>query len=186
MTNWNEDQLAKLLERRGVRSSGNEASTANPPFLPAFGSLGPANKMNKTEERYDAHLWKIRGHLTVWHAFEAITFKLAHDTRYTPDFIVQRTSGIIECHEVKGFWRDDARVKIKVAASLFPFKFLAVTAIKDGGDALKSVSDVHGHFSIRGIATMNAISIQYSRSLWVIYPSVIHTCPSYYHHEGYT
>ena len=37
-------------------------------------------------------------------------------------------SGVLELHECKGFWRDDARVKIKVAASLYPFKFIAVTA----------------------------------------------------------
>jgi hypothetical protein len=33
---------------------------------------------------------------------------------------------VIELHEVKGFWTDDARVKIKVAASIYPFKFMAV------------------------------------------------------------
>ena len=32
----------------------------------------------------------------------------------------------MECHEVKGFWQDDARVKIKVAADLYPIRFLAV------------------------------------------------------------
>jgi len=38
-------------------------------------------------------------------------------------------------HEVKGFWQDDARVKIKVAADMYPFRFIAVKprAKKDGG-----------------------------------------------------
>ena len=31
----------------------------------------------------------------------------------------------MEMHEVKGFWQDDARVKIKVAAQMYPFRFLA-------------------------------------------------------------
>jgi hypothetical protein len=37
--------------------------------------------------------------------------------------------------EVKGHWEEDARVKIKVAASIYPFRFIAVTARarKDGG-----------------------------------------------------
>ena len=41
----------------------------------------------------------------------------------------------LEFHEVKGFWRDDARVKIKVAAEHFPFKFVAVRKKKlsEGG-----------------------------------------------------
>jgi hypothetical protein len=38
-------------------------------------------------------------------------------------------------HEVKGFWTDDARVKIKVAADLYPFRFIAAQALpkKQGG-----------------------------------------------------
>ena len=38
----------------------------------------------------------------------------------------------MEMHEVKGFWRDDARVKIKVAADIYPFRFLAIKKAKDG------------------------------------------------------
>lgn len=56
--------------------------------------------------------------------FERLTFKLADDCRYTPDFVVQLAGGEIECHEVKGtFIRDDAKVKLKVAATMFPFVF---------------------------------------------------------------
>ena len=36
--------------------------------------------------------------------------------------------GQMEAHEVKGFWRDDARAKIKIAADQYPFRFIAVTA----------------------------------------------------------
>lgn len=32
----------------------------------------------------------------------------------------------MELHEVKGFWQDDARAKIKIAAAMFPFRFFAV------------------------------------------------------------
>ena len=41
----------------------------------------------------------------------------------------------MELHEVKGHWQDDARVKIKVAAEQYPFRFVAVKARakKDGG-----------------------------------------------------
>lgn len=86
-----------------------------------------AGKMNKTEAAYAALLEaeKQAGNI-VWYAFEGMTFKLAADTRYTPDFAVMRSDGLMEIHEVKGFWRDDGRVKIKVAAEMFPFRFLAV------------------------------------------------------------
>jgi hypothetical protein len=60
--------------------------------------------------------------------FESIRLVLAeHRCTYTPDFICIMADGSITAYEVKGFWRDDARVKIKVAARLFPWiKFVAV------------------------------------------------------------
>lgn len=92
--------------------------------------------MNKTEAAYAAllQLRKDAGQLAgFW--FEAVTLKLAKDTRYTPDFLVQLKDGTMEFHEVKGYWEDDARVKIKVAAEMFPFMFRAYRprAKKDGG-----------------------------------------------------
>jgi len=133
MMNWSENQLADHLRRRGVPSAPNAADVSSPPFLPAFGTLEPASEMNKTEAAYDAHLWSLRGRSIVWHKFEAVKLRLADTTFYSPDFAVQTISGQIEMHEVKGFWRDDARVKIKVAAALYPFRFLAVTKEKGGG-----------------------------------------------------
>lgn len=92
--------------------------------------------MNKTEEAYAAYLEgrKILGEV-LWFAFEGVTFKLGEACRYTPDFIVMTGAGFLECHECKGFWADDAKVKIKLAAEKFPFRFVAVKrrAKKDGG-----------------------------------------------------
>jgi hypothetical protein len=85
--------------------------------------------MNKTEASYGAHLELLkRAGEIAWYRFEGLKFRLADNTFYTPDFAVMLTSGCMECHEVKGFWQDDARVKIKVAADLYPFRFIAVTA----------------------------------------------------------
>jgi hypothetical protein len=57
--------------------------------------------------------------------------RLADKTFYSPDFaVLTKADGTLEMHEVKGFWQDDARVKIKVAASIYPFKFIAVKAQK--------------------------------------------------------
>ncbi len=68
--------------------------------------------------------------------YERITLKLAHDTRYTPDFYMLRETGTIQFYECKGFMEDHARVKIKVAAEMFPeFEFYLVRRRKkaDGG-----------------------------------------------------
>lgn len=94
----------------------------------ALGRL-PSGEMNKTEAAYDTHLWALRHAGEVqWHKFEAVKLRLADSTFYTPDFAVLAADGVMEMHEVKGFWQDDARVKIKVAASLYPFRFVAMKA----------------------------------------------------------
>jgi hypothetical protein len=89
----------------------------------ARGAL-PEPDMNGTERAY-AQLLDVRqkaGEIAWWR-FEGITLKLADDTRYTPDFAVMLADGTMEMHETKGFMREDAHVKIKVAAAQFPFKF---------------------------------------------------------------
>lgn len=92
-------------------------------LVPARGRL-PEPDMNQTEAKYAAKLDLLqKAGAVLWWKFEGLTVKLADDTRYTPDFVVMLADGSIECHETKGFMRDDAHVKIKVAAAQFPFKF---------------------------------------------------------------
>lgn len=136
---WSPEQLADHLKRRGNPGASNTADTSQPPFLPAgvlaLGRL-KTGEMNKTEAAYDAHLWQRRAAGDVlWHKFEGIKLRLADNTFYTCDFAVLAADSLMEMHEVKGFWQDDARVKIKVAAALYPFRFKAVTARakKNGG-----------------------------------------------------
>jgi hypothetical protein len=101
----------------------------------ALGRL-KAGQMNKTEEAYarDLEMRRSLGEVA-WFKFEGVKLRLADNTFYSPDFAVMLANGQIEMHEVKGFWQDDARVKIKVASDLYPFRFLAVRARpkKDGG-----------------------------------------------------
>lgn len=94
----------------------------------ALGRL-KSGEMNRTEAAYDAHLEQLQqAGAIAWRKFEGVKLRLADGCFYTPDFAVMKADGVIECHEVKGFWEDDARVKVKVAASLYPFRFVAVTA----------------------------------------------------------
>lgn len=106
------------------------------PALQALGRL-PAGTMNKTEAAYAAFLDTLmRCGDVIWYRFEGYKFRLADSTFYSPDFAVQRATGHLEMHEVKGFWTDDARVKIKVAADIYPHAFIAVQALprsKGGG-----------------------------------------------------
>jgi hypothetical protein len=91
---------------------------------------------NKTEEAYGQHLeLRKQAGEVAWYVFEGIKFRLADNTFYTPDYAVMLADGSMEIHEVKGFWEDDARVKIKVAAEMYPFAFFGVKVRpkKDGG-----------------------------------------------------
>lgn len=86
-------------------------------------------KLNKTERRFYEVL---QGRGYEWLGVQCMTLKLADDTRYTPDFFaIER--GELLAFEVKGFWRDDAKVKIKVAARQFPFiRFTVAVLTKNG------------------------------------------------------
>ena len=102
----------------------------------ALGRL-PPGKMNQTETAYsrELELRKAAGEI-LWWQFEPLKLRLADNTFYSPDFAVMRIDRTIELHEIKGFWEDDARVKIKVAADRFPmFRFVALQkkSKKDGG-----------------------------------------------------
>ena len=92
--------------------------------------------MNKTEAAYAATLDQRRTAGEVaWYKFEGLKFRLADNTFYSPDFAVMMADGALEMHEVKGFWQDDARAKIKIAADMYPLRFVAVRvkAKKEGG-----------------------------------------------------
>ena len=80
-----------------------------------------AEEMNKLETRYAYYLelFKI-AHEILDYKYEAIKFRLAKKTWYTPDFLVVKKDRF-EIHEVKGFWEPHARVKIKVVAEMYPY-----------------------------------------------------------------
>lgn len=85
-----------------------------------------AGRMNATEREYEQ---LFLGKLV--HRYEAVTLRLGDDCRYTPDFMVIAEDDVVELHEVKGHWRDDAKVKIRVAAEMYPmFRFKAFSKTK--------------------------------------------------------
>lgn len=103
--------------------------------LNALGRL-KKGQLNKSEQAYQDYLESlINAGEILWFKFEGIRLRLADNTSYTPDFFILKSTGELEAHEVKGFWRDDGRAKIKIAADLFPFRFVAVKqrAKKNGG-----------------------------------------------------
>ncbi len=102
----------------------------------ALGRL-KTGQMNKTEAEYALELERMKqAGEVLWYKFEGVKLRLADNTFYTPDFAVMLADGHLQMHEVKGFWQEDGRVKIKVAADMYPFAFIALTKIaknKGGG-----------------------------------------------------
>ena len=71
----------------------------------------------------------------LWFKFEGLKLRLADNTFLTIDFFVMNKNNELEARDVKGFMMEDAKVKMKVAASIYPFRFFIVKAIakKNGG-----------------------------------------------------
>lgn len=140
MNGWTKDDVARIAANSAVRKN-RTVVVANRSIGCILGSRAIAKgnrgtfhnsgQMNKTEAAYAARLesLKLAGEIADYR-FECIKLRLADNTFYAPDFMVLRPDGAFEVHEVKGHWEDDARVKIKVAAELYPFKFIAARKVK--------------------------------------------------------
>lgn len=113
-----QEKCVKSLPRPNLKASNDES------------------KLNKTETAWLAEL-RIRNPKFL--GIQAMTFKLGDDCRYSPDFICITQDDELIAYEVKGFFRDDAKVKIKVAARMFSWiKFVLVFKVKNGWE-LKDV-----------------------------------------------
>ena len=84
-------------------------------------------KLNKTEAAFGEHLRRLFPGAAVHE--QAITLRLANGCRYSPDVVVVEQPGsLVRAYEVKGHMRDDAAVKLKVAATAYPWiSFYLVT-----------------------------------------------------------
>ena len=124
MANWTEEDLRDMYRRRGQPYV--EKIPAAKTRAKAHGQYTPG-KMNKTEESFEREvLIPLKSRGGIWqYFFEAITFKIGPDCRYTPDFIVIDILGIISAIEVKGtrkgkmFSADDSKVKVRSCSDKF-------------------------------------------------------------------
>jgi hypothetical protein len=104
---------------------------------------GAKTGMNGTEGAYKLALavQKAKGEIEHYE-YEPLTLKLADGVRYTPDFMVIR-DGIIELHEVKAgridksgnvkaITEDASRIKLRIAAESYPFRFVLAVLSKKG------------------------------------------------------
>lgn len=89
------------------------------PVLASFLPHGREKMRSKLERAYADRLDLLvkLGEIRAWR-YEPTKFHLANRCTYTPDFEVEMLDGKIEYHETKGWGREDAIIKLKMAARL--------------------------------------------------------------------
>lgn len=107
MTRWTTDQLAEHLARIKAPPPAAE------PQAPKFKSKLEAEYAQMLEAQARSGLIKS------W-MYEGITVRLADGVRFTVDFNVLALDGSLSMVETKGFLREAARVRLLVAARMFP------------------------------------------------------------------
>ena len=119
------EQFRAMMAAKSGRGRRDTSVAIPAPARPRY----RAGEMNKLEQQYARHLdlLKAGGEVIAWQ-FEPLKLRIGPKCYYTPDFLViVPATRFIEVHEVKGFWQEDARVKIKAAAERFPwFTFCGV------------------------------------------------------------
>lgn len=124
--NWSQSEVDAVYARRKAEAEG---------YVELLPAEKPKRGMNKWESQFAAHLEsEKRAGLIQWYAFEWLRFRLADGAWFKPDFACVTNKGQLELLEVKGFWREAARVRIRVAADRYPFRFVAVTKEKNTGE----------------------------------------------------
>jgi hypothetical protein len=104
---WTAKQAREYLRGRGLPD-------ALPP-APGPDPCDPYRGMNGLERDF-AHLLESQG---VTYRFNAVRLKLGEGAWFKPDFVTCEETGM-RIFETKGFMREAANVRIKVAASLYP------------------------------------------------------------------
>jgi hypothetical protein len=104
------------------------------------GPIKKAKGANKDELAYGQELeFRKRAGEIVDYMFEKIKLILAPGTTYTPDYFVIFPDHF-EFHEFKGFERDDAIAKFKIAAEMFSwFRFVMIKKIKGRFEIVREI-----------------------------------------------
>lgn len=136
MKGWDSTHIEKLRSRGMVITENNSSkkqediADSSKQMYEALGRM-KQGKMNKTEYAYSQYLqFQKQIREVVWFEFEPMNLRLADKCFFKVDFLVLTKEYQLEVHEVKGYWTDDALVKIKTAAEKFPFKFISKQLVK--------------------------------------------------------
>lgn len=128
----NRHSKTTVMMEKVLKHEGTTAIHSEPYAEPKRLTVTPSTdeeKLNKTER---AFLATLRAGNPTWLGIQNVTLKLAFDCRFTPDFATIK-DGAITFFDVKGWQREDALIKMKMAARLFTWaQFVIVKKDKLG------------------------------------------------------
>ena len=114
-------------QRRVMPQSVEELQRVRVAAAAGFRPNGAVDNLNKTERAYLAYLETLGD---LWFGVQCWTFILAHDCRYTPDFLALDTNGLRAIDTKATIWKkgdpkplfkEDSQIKMRMAARLYPF-----------------------------------------------------------------
>lgn len=134
-------ELAKSMIEKSHALSAHESFEGCAPVEPKLAkAVNAHDKMNDEERKFAQHLSAevLAGNIARWW-FQPWKFLLADKCSYTPDFVILHNDRTLEIADVKAYWKaskkalaknakakggvhveDDAKVKAKVAARMWP------------------------------------------------------------------
>lgn len=133
---------AHMARYRGVGVATLESSGYMPRERPLVGNPPPPRYgvapngrpyKSKWEAEYGFWLATLLGvDAIAWWSYECFKLRLADGAYFTPDFPVLTSHGDLVMREVKGHWREAARLRVKVAASQFPWLRIEIISKQKG------------------------------------------------------
>lgn len=144
MSQFTQQWYAEYCRTKGIKQDNElaeklkKADSQNLEIHVTMTDSKDVSKLNRTERAFYDYLQAFKPQ---WLGVQGVTLKIGDDCRYTPDFVclhAEQTKLI--AYEVKGFMRDDALVKLKVAARQYRWiEFVVVKKIKNSWE-LKTVN----------------------------------------------
>ena len=135
---WSSQEFEDWRLRRADHAAAAKTQAPKQAEAKQRANLKPGKKlkggMNKWETEFAMQLeYRKQAGELVWWAFEPIRIRLANGAWYKPDFVTVDKQNRTEVYEVKGHWREAARVRFKVAVEKLPYRFYIV---RKSGDQL--------------------------------------------------
>ncbi len=131
LTGKNHSQKTKDKMRKSKLGKKNPMYGRKGKLCPMFGKITHGNwgiyKGNNMRSSWEIIYAKWLDKQKIKWVYESITFDLGNTT-YTPDFYLPERNKYIE---VKGYWREDAKIKFKLFKKLYPKITILIIGKKD-------------------------------------------------------